>query len=169
MVRCTSCKRELVDGAPPLLSPMFVGSKSGECIYAGETSSTKCAHLTENRIATSADKDVVCTMRVLSKNWMDVSQIKDPKMRAQFQPVAGGKEFGQLENVAFALCDVKKFTTCISKPCKPGDKGMECSSCRVKKQVDCIKVCKPDESGCQHALCKGQYGRKACTEVARMA
>lgn len=124
--------------------------------------------------------DKLCTKGGIVKQALTVGSLKDAAARKHFAPLAKGSQFGKVE----AHCRAWKQVVCEGR------------TCRVKKDVKCVKVCRyyvpwgrhqdlcplkvkvPGDpfaydkecyakwARCDGAYCKGRYGAMACTESA---
>ena len=151
---CTSCNQ----GYAFLM--LCHKSKTGRCLQPKPELNILCGTLDEDKSTYNLGSSTVCT-----KSQIVMSRVNPIRMfpkgsleRRLLKPAEGHHKH------SVAKCRLWKQTVCRS------------GSCRVKKEVECLEVCKmksypnvPDEDTCDSEYCINTTGAALCKHVAMMA
>jgi len=150
---CTSCH----DGQ--FLSISYHKDKAGACRHFKTTAELTCTDLDVNSYGVDpGNNNILCVKGVLSRTELAVRAFANETIRNHFWPTT------RTRGVATAYCAVYKQTACRT--------ANYVMSCKVRKEVKCVKVCKGSDEGCQgdisESACDGEFGPIACKKAALM-
>jgi len=150
---CTSCKPH------HYLQLRTHPAMTGTCLEFSPEPVLHCAPLGGNVYRNDWSKgDRICTKAALVKQLLKVSSLEDAEAKKHFTPLLERKENNKAVTKKgakfFAYCNAWKQVVCQGH------------TCRVKKDVKCVKACKKKDSKCSADYCKGRFGAPACKEMA---
>lgn len=165
---CTSCKPGF------MFVMMWHKSRAGMCAWPKLNAQTYTTELDRDAGGASpTDNNIVNTKLLRKYHHLFIWRIKDQKIKKHFWPATGAKGTPS-QGSAVAICHFRKESVCRER--KDGSGKMKCL---VRKNVQCIAVCKhagvlrlsngmtlPKIAACQNSFCKGHYGIIACKGVA---
>ena len=167
---CTSCKPGYG------FAIRFHKSRTGECIkYKSEAAIRGAVLNTDNPSIGPGEQKTVRTKIVQVMDSFKIHSVKDKGAKKHFAKATG--RYG----LVTVMCDLRKETICV----KGNRDAKKEDVCSVEKEVVCNSVCKYTDKfakwfnhqhhgpsfrkkNCYPNLCKGEYGRLACTGVGAM-